>query len=234
MGSKSLLAGILSLESFEGSDREIAAAHETNRQSTVKEIMVHIFFLSKFGKIQPTLTVEAAEAQYFYATGDDQAAHCVPGQVLFAGSPIYNLITGHDALEVGLENLFGRTDGLHGRFNKADSRAEENGLRSAFADVCNAVARQARYFKFQWAEDILRMLQPHFQTYKMRGVQAFNAAITRQQSLTTPLQGVTRAELIDILGAYRDQLSTALPFMDSVQGIELETRRLWDAYRNLP
>jgi len=233
MGSKSLLSNILSLESFEGTDREIAAAHETNRQSTVKEIMVHIFFMSKFGKIEPTLTVEAAEAQYFYATGDDQAAHCVPGQVLYAGAPIFTLITGHDALELGLENLFGRTDGLHGRFNKADSRAEENGLRSAFADVCNAVARQAKYYRFQWVEDIFRMLQPHFQTYRSRGVQAFNTAIARQRSMNTPLQGVTRAELIDILEAYRGQLSSAMPIIDSVQGIELETRRLWDAYRNL-
>jgi hypothetical protein len=233
MGPKSQLTGFLSLESIEGSDPEIAAIHETNRQSTVKEILVHIFFLSKFNKIQPSLTVEAAESQYFYATGDDQAAHCVPGQVLFNGVTIQRLITTNDVLELGLENLFGRTDGLHGKFNKADSRAEENGLRSTMADVCNFVALRAKNYRFQRAEQVFPIIDSAFGTYKARGVQAFNAAIAKQQSMTTPLQGVTRPELIAILEAYRDQLSTAIPSVESVQGIGLEAERIWRAYRFL-
>ena len=233
MGPKSRLSTFLSLESIEGSDAEIAGAHEINRQSTVKEILLHVFFLSKFNKIQPILTVEAAEAQYFYATGDDQAAHCVPGQVLFNNQPIQHLITTNNELEISLENLFGRTDGLHGKFNKADSRAEENGLRSTLADVCNLVAQKAKYLKFQRAEQIFPTLEQAFSTYKTRGVQAFNAAIARQQSMTTALQGVTRGELIDILAAYREKLSTAIVSIESVQGILVESERLWREYRFL-
>jgi hypothetical protein len=216
-----------------GTDEEIAAAHETNRQSVVKEILVHVFFLSKFKMIDPVLTCEAAEAQYFYATGDDQAAHCVPGQILFNKTPIQELIVGNDDLELGLENLFGRTDGLHGRFNKADSRAEENGLRDVFADVCNGVARRASHYRFARAEQIFPMLQSEFVIYQNRGILALNAAITRQQAMTTPLQGVSRAELVAILGAYRDQLANAMLDIESVQGIGVEAERLWRAYRFL-
>jgi hypothetical protein len=234
MGPKSLLADILSLESFSGTDAEIAAAHENNRQSTVKEILLHVFFLARSGKLQtPSLTCEAAKSQYFYATGDDQAAHCVPGQLLYNGQPLQNLTAANSDLFISLENLFGRTDGLHGRFNKADSRAEENGLRAAMAAICNIVVQRGRYFKYQYVENFFPLLDAAFGDYMTRGVQAFDAAIQRQQTMTTALQGVTRAELIAILEAYRNHLETADRSVTSVQGFEMEARRLRQVYRTI-
>ena len=143
-----MLARLLTQERITGTDQEIAATHEINRQSTVKEILAHVFFMSKRGLITTPLSVWEAKNQYFRSTGNDQAAHTAPGQILLGNTPIQELLTSSDDLRLVVENLFGKTDGIHSKFNKADSRAEENGLRNALLTACSFVAQKARYARF--------------------------------------------------------------------------------------
>src|SRR5258707_5565180 len=96
MGSRSRLANLLSQDRINGTDEEIALTHETNRQSAVKEVLVHVFFMTKFRLIPGAVTVRAAESQYLYATDDDEAAHCAPGQILSGTQAIQKLITTDD------------------------------------------------------------------------------------------------------------------------------------------
>ena len=142
MGTKTRLAGLLFQDRLTGTDEEIALSHETNRQSAVKEILVHIFLMAKFRFFPGALIVREAKNQYLFAHDDDQAAHCAPGQMESGSQTVQTLITKSDDLQLLLENLFAKTDEMHGRFNKADSRAEEEGLRAAFGNACNQVAEQ--------------------------------------------------------------------------------------------
>lgn len=234
MGTKVRLARLLSQERITGTDEEIAIAHETNRQSAVKEIFVHVFFMAKFRFIPGPLTVEAAESQYFYAHDDDEAAHCAPGQILSGSQAIQRLITASDDIQLIVENLFGKTDELHCRFNKADSRAEENGLRNAFGAACNYVAQKGRTVRFNRAHEFYPHIDTAFNLYKTQGLQAFSNAITVQRAKMAagePLQGTTRAELIFILQTYQRRLATSLNTLETVLGLDPED--LWRDYRQL-
>src|SRR5262249_23111687 len=131
MESKARLRRILRQELLTGTDAEIATTHEINRESSVKEILTHIFFMAKYGMIPSTLTIDAAEAQYIVAPNGNQAAHCAPGQIMHGTDLLQGRITISDSLHLEIENLFGKTDVMHPRFNKADRDAEANGLLAA-------------------------------------------------------------------------------------------------------
>jgi hypothetical protein len=230
MGTRATLARLLSQERITGSDQEIALAHEFNRQNTVKQVFVHLFLMAKFGFLPGPLTVEKAENQYLYAHGDDQAAHCVPGQMVLGTQAVQKLITASEDLQLIVENLFANTDEIHSRFNKADSRAEENGLRAAFGDACNFIVRVGRYARFNRAVQFYPYIDEAFSQYKMNGIPAFDQAIAIQRTkIAEPLVGVTREELIAILEWYRWQLETSIISLETVQGLYAED--LWRDYR---
>jgi hypothetical protein len=231
MGSRRRLARLLSQARITGTDEEIAVTHEINRQTAVKEIFLHVFFMAKFRFIPGILTVEKAESQYLGAHGDDEAAHCAPGQIMSGGRAIQQLLTASDDLQLEVETLFGKTDELHGRFNKADSRAEENGLRAAFGAACNFIAQKGRTVRFNRAYDFYPYMSAAFNQYKMAGIAAFDLAIGVQRAMTDPLVGVTRAELVYILETYRATLAAADSTLETVQGLFPE--ELWRDYRSL-
>lgn len=234
MGTKRALAKLLTQERITGTDTEIANTHETNRQSTVKEILVHTFFLSKFDFIQGVVTVEAAESQYLGARGNDEAAHSAPGQLLSNGRALQRLITASDDLELIVENLFGKTDEIDSKFNKADSRAEENGLRAALGNAANFVVRAAKLSRFNRAIQFYPYIDAAFEMYKEQGLAAFDRAISIQRMKIqsgAPLQGVTRQELIAILETYRRNLRTSANTLETVLGLFPED--LWRDYREL-
>ena len=234
MGSKTMLSRMLTQERITGSDREIAATHEINRQSAVKEIIAHVFFMSKFRIITPPLDVGEAKSQYYRATGQDQAAHNAPGQILQGNRPIQELITGSDDLRITVENLFGKTDGIHNRFNKADSRAEENGLREALLECCNYIAEKARYAKFNRTFQIHPFLSSAFDVYKAAGADAFRQAEIRQLALMNrndPDDVTAREETIQILRWYAQTLATSMNSHETVLGLYLED--IWREYAQL-
>jgi hypothetical protein len=224
LGTKTALARLLTQERITGTDEEIAIVHETNRQSTIKEILVHVFLMSKFKYFPSMLTVQKAENQYFTSTDNDQAAHCAPGQIVCGGLPIQKLIKRSDDLEMIVECLFSKTDGIHFKFNQADSRAEgsraeDNGLRHAFGRACNQVAQAGKFARFNRAFEFYHYIESAYITYKTQGLQAIDIAIQKQRQATEPLKDVTREEIIFILEKYRHTLASSSPSLDTVQAL---------------
>lgn len=233
MGSKSWLRRHLTQPPFNGTVEQIAVQHETNRQSVVKEILVHVFLMSKFRILPGNVTVGEARAQYFRATADHQAAHCVPGQIFSNNTPIQRLITFNDDLQVSIDNLFGTTDNIHANFNKADSSSEANGLRTAFGVACNLVAQSGKHARFNRAEDFHRHIEIAFSSYKTQGTNGFRAAITNQENLMRGTSGAdlaSRQERIRITRIYLNTLNSASVSLETVMG--LYTEDLWREYRN--
>ncbi len=232
MGTKTQLSKLLRMQPITGSNSSIALTHEVNRQSVVKELLVHIFLMSKFDIIDTVLTAKAAKSQYFTATGGNQAAHCAPGQIYSRAKPIQELVNGANDLDLVVENLFGRTDDIPAKFNIADSRIEENGLREGFASACRQVAEAARNSSFNRAEDFYPQIASAFSTYRASGLQAFTRAILRQRTLMNTPGGPTndqRLETIEIIDNYYDTLATAPDTHETVQGLYAED--LWRQYR---
>lgn len=234
MGGKTMLARLLSLGTIAGSLEEIANAHEINRQSAVKQILVHVFFMSKFDIIDANMTVGKAESQYFRATGDNEAAHCSPGQILHNGTPIQKFLTLSEDLQITVENLFGKTDNLHKKFNQADSRAEENGLRRALLSACSDVARAGKTIRFNRVFQIYGHLSAAFGTYRSQGLIAYQNAILRQRTLIregNPSKAETRRERIAILECYAKHLRGSSCSIETVLGLFPED--IWREYASI-
>jgi hypothetical protein len=232
MGSERRLAGLLFQDRITGTDAEIAMVHEVNRQSVVKEVLVHVFFMAKFGLISGALAAQKAANQYLVAHGNDEAAHCAPGQIIASTQSIQSYLSASDDLQLEVENLFAKTDEIHLKFNMADSRAEENGLRTAFGNACNAVANAGRTIRFNRAEGFYSHIDTAYGQYKSQGVMAMTNAINLQRRKLQrgePLQGATRPELIRILEGYRAKLLASLNTFETVLGLDPE--ELWRAYR---
>lgn len=65
METKSRLRRILAQPLLTGAMEEIAVSHETNRQSVVKEILVHIFLIAKFIILPGGVTAGEARSRCF-------------------------------------------------------------------------------------------------------------------------------------------------------------------------
>src|SRR5215211_1490583 len=181
MGSERRLANLLYQERITGTDAEIAMVHEVNRQSVVKEVLVHVFFIAKFGLISGPLTAVKAANQYLIAHGNDEAAHCAPGQIVASTRSVQSYLSASDDLQLEVENLFAKADEIDLKFNMADSRAEENGLRMAFGNACNTVANAGRTVRFNRTEDFYSHIDTAYARYKSQGVMAMTNAITIQR-----------------------------------------------------
>lgn len=232
LGSRSTVSRILSQQRWSGDVKTIAIGHETNRQSVVKTIFVYLFLMSKHKMLNGSLTVGAAEAQYLSATGVNQAAHCVPGQLFLNGVPIQRLPNLSVELEVNLDCLFGATDDIHANFNKADSSAEDSGLRDAFGQACNRIVQKAAFFRFQRAWEFLPQIESAFQIYKNLGITAFETSITRQRAKAAEGKDndpASRNERIFILQTYLNTLRTASNSIETVLGLDAEN--VWQEVR---
>lgn len=232
MGSRSTLSRFLSQNRITGTVKQIATTHEVNRQNVVKEIFVHVFLMSKFKILTGMTTVGAAKSQYITGHGNDQAAHCVPGQIRAGGQPLQDLVAASDELHVTLDNLFGTTDEIDGNFNKADSSSEDNGVRNAFGNACNLAARSGATARFNRAEDFYPYINAAFVRYKTEGMQGFRAAIIKQQNEMRSKTGadlILRQERIFITETYLQTLASAPSTLETVMGLYPED--LWREYK---
>lgn len=235
MGSRHRMAQIYRQSPITGTDQEIANTHEINRQSAIKSVLVHTFFLAKFDYLKGSVTGVSrgkTEAQYHFATGGNQAAHCAPAQISSGGRSLQRLITTSDDLSLEVENLFGKTDDLPVRFNVSDSSAEGNGLCDAFVAACNEVVQKAR-IPFGNVDHIAPHFESAFSTYKTRGLMAIDNAIRFQQQelrLGRDLKITTRSQVIAILETYRSSLQQSMDTHETVQGLLLHD--VWMDYAN--
>ncbi|MCB1023831.1 MAG: hypothetical protein KDB79_05555 [Acidobacteria bacterium] len=233
LGSRSKLARYLRVEPMTGSVESIAVGHETNRQSTVKSLLMHMFLMSKLKGLNGALTVGAATSQYFSSTGGNQAAHCIPGQIFHNAVPLQEYPQNNEYLEVTLDCLFGKTDDLDSNFNKADSLAEDKGLRDALLHSCQQVKVTGQFARFQRAEHFYPQLETAFSVYRTDGIAAFDRAISNLRSSLLTSSGadlVSRNQRIDILETYRKTLLTAHDSPETVLGLSGED--VWYEIRN--
>ncbi len=233
LGSRTKLARILKVEPMTGSVESIATGHETNRQSMVKTLLMHVFLMSKLKGLNGALTVGAAKSQYFSSTGRNQAAHCIPGQLFHNAVTLQQYPLNNEYLEVTLDCLFGKTDDLDANFNKADSLAEDRGLRDALLHACERVKVTGQFARFQRAEHFYPQLESAFGVYKTDGIAAFDSAIASLRSALLTSSGadlVSRNQRIDILQTYRQTLVTAHDSPETVLGLSGED--IWYDIRN--
>jgi hypothetical protein len=150
---------------------------------------------------------------------------------LVKSTPIHELLPNDSDLRLTVENLFGKTDGIHSRFNKADSRAEENGLRNALCLACNNIVRVAKNVRFNRVEQVHPRFASAFDIYKGAGIQAYRTAVLRQRALTKqndPADVQARQQTISILEAYAQTLSQSQSSHETVLGLFPE--EIWREY----
>ncbi len=213
LGSRNAISKYLSQERMTGTDHELGNTHEINRQNTVKEILLYVFLMAKYGMVEPNMTVGAATTQYYSARADEkkQAAHCAPGQIKFRGVDIYEFIPDED-LSLELEMLFGAADGIPTIFNESDSVAEAKGLCEALVMACNDAAASGRFARFTFAGEIMPLLENSFRIYQAKGMDAFAKAVDSQKALMrlpTTLRPDYHKKKIEILTVYYQCLASA-------------------------
>lgn len=126
-----------------GSDLALALGHGDARNGHVAQALCFVALLRDPARRTrpmlplPNVTCIAAQRQFFSASGSDQAAHLLPGQIMIDGAFPWLYLAGPAARR--LENLFAYVEPLSADFNKADSAAEANGLTEAFASACQHV-----------------------------------------------------------------------------------------------
>lgn len=125
------------------SDRRRGLNHGMARNERVAEMLCYMALIrdparrSRSLPANPAVTCTAAIRQFFRATGGEQAAHLLPGQIRIGGVLPWHLLMGPASRNVQL--IFAYVDPLQANYNKADSAAEANGLTQAFAQACRHV-----------------------------------------------------------------------------------------------
>ena len=90
----------------------------------------------------PVFSLEGAEVQDATASGGEQAAHVLVGQLLIDGKAPWALARGTE-LKVAWLARFMVTSAVPVTFNTADSAAEKSGLKEAFLSACARAWRDA-------------------------------------------------------------------------------------------
>jgi hypothetical protein len=116
-----------------------AMTHEIERQRTITQLLVEIYMMTAFGILEKTdkLFVQGAAVQDERAGGGHQAAHYLPRQLLVNAGRLQD-VGAAVSLRLGkhITALFARTEKLPANYNRADSKAEMEGLDLAFLDAC--------------------------------------------------------------------------------------------------
>ncbi len=131
---------------------EQARQHEIRRENCVADVLAHLYAMTAGGILSrksPTrITVSRAAFQTVKASGVNQAAHLLPGQIRINGQLPADYIhaqaaAGAHLLDVAvalrLNSTFGLTEVLHRNFNYVDSRLERNGMVAAFESAAQFV-----------------------------------------------------------------------------------------------
>ncbi len=126
-----------------------ATTHEIERQRTLTQMLLEIYMMTGFKMLDKDdqLTVKGATVQDERAGGGDQAAHYLPRQLMVNAISLQDVAAGHStALSDHIKALFARTEHLPANYNRADSKAEMQGLDEAFRQACRAVLKAAKPF----------------------------------------------------------------------------------------
>ena len=171
-----------------------AATHEVERQRTITQILLEVYMMAKFGMIDKDdkLYVKGAEVQDERATGGDQAAHYVPRQLTVNTVSLQAVALRYStALSNHIAALFARTEHLPANYNRADSKAETNGMDEAFRYACQSVVESSSFLiAGQDANDVVKhaptFIKSAVNGYQEKAKTAFHLAI---KSLEDKLSG---------------------------------------------
>ena len=138
-------AGLQLHFSFAGTHLALTATtHEVERQRTLTQLLLEIYMMTGFGILDKDdqLTVKGAAVQDVRAGGGDQAAHYLPRQLMVNAISLQDVAVKYSTvLSNHIKALFARTEHLPANYNRADSKAEMQGLHEAFRQSCRAVLK---------------------------------------------------------------------------------------------
>lgn len=162
-----------------------ATTHEVERQRTMTQLLLEIYMMTGFGMLDrdDKLSVKGATVQDERASGGDQAAHYLPRQLTVNSISLQDVAVKYStALSNHIKALFARTEHLPANYNRADSKAEVNGLNEAFRQACLLVLDSSRPLSNESnsrvaLEDAPTFIKSAVNLYQIIGKTAFHAAL---------------------------------------------------------
>jgi hypothetical protein len=200
--------------------RKQSQFHESRRVDAVSELLYHFYMMGAKKQIKadppPLLAIAPAALQSFHSTGGNQAAHCVPGQILISGgtptdwllSSEHGEKTGRMALFAGLRinQLFGSVDDLPADFNKSDSRIERYGLREAFLEASRRAIKQGIKDSTKKRTDP-EVVYDTYQLYQIMADSAYDIALRRlDYKISNKIDQAASEKHLEISEIYRDTM----------------------------
>jgi hypothetical protein len=128
------------------------------------------------------ITVKRAVSQNLRGDQNEmtEAAHCCPRQVMIGDkTPTELLQTAFPERAFAVNAFFAESDILPANFNKADSRAESNGLSDGFRAACHFVVADAHYHGKLIPLNVSIAVRQGFSIYKERAEDAFRVSVER-------------------------------------------------------
>lgn len=164
--------------------KERAENHEMHRQRVISMILLDLYLMATKKIIPVGSMVSAHQAISQSLSGSEkdksQAAHCAPRQIIIGTqSPQELLYISFPERGFALDALFGETDILPANFNRADSRAERNGLAEGFRNACLTVITDAHIKGKMDSQTASVAVRAAYSGYEVRAHEAFQISIDR-------------------------------------------------------
>jgi hypothetical protein len=170
------------------SEVKSALGHSASRNEKVAQVLC---FFSLIRSTTPTLDasrvlIEKAQYNMFSSPDGYQAAHYLPCQLRIVERAAearlpWDYVPKPTARQA-LQNLFAEVEHLPVAFNKADSAAEEKGLKEAFRTVGEIVLRDPMILKRGSANKML--IRRSYDIWKAGANNSYNAAIVQKMSVS--------------------------------------------------
>lgn len=184
----------LTVERFQN-DIAKAIHHSHSRNSHIVQTACYFSLMRSYRSdlANATVSIEAAERQMFKSSNGYQAAHYLPGQIKLNHKLPWMFLNDRGT-RVRLECLFADVEHLPSCYNKADSAAEEKGLREAFRTLTEQIMRHGNPPKKTTLQrELIRRL--YMEVWVPQAEKAFSDAIS-QKILVNPVSEL----LIDEFG----------------------------------
>ncbi len=164
--------------------RKRGEQHELNRQRVVSSVLLELYVMAAIGIIPKDriITVKRAVSQNLRGSQKNmtEAAHCCPRQVMIGDkTPTELLQTAFPKRAFVVNAFFAESDILPANFNKADTRAESNGLSNGFQKACHFVVSDAHYHGKLIHLNVSTAVRQAFSIYKEFAEDAFRVSVER-------------------------------------------------------
>lgn len=161
--------------------RKRAETHELNRQRVVSSVILELYIMATVGIIPKDriVTVKRAISQNLRGAQKDmtEAAHCCPRQVMLGDkTPTELLQTAFPERAFAVNAFFAESDLLPANYNKADSRAEGNGLSDGFRAACHFAVADAHYQGKLIPLNVSTAVRTAFSIYQKQAIDAFRVS----------------------------------------------------------